>query len=102
MGDWQHYLIKGQQFLGNYLPLKNPVLILSVLLLIILFSPLLSKRFRIPGIIGLIISGILIGPHSFHIIESTTSFGRNRGSKRRTDAFKNRVALYHVSGRTRN
>lgn len=74
MGDWQHYLIKVQQFLGNYLPLKNPVLILSVLLLIILFSPLLSKRFRIPGIIGLIISGILIGPHSFHIIESTTSF----------------------------
>lgn len=61
-------------FFNQYLPLKNPVLILAITLLIILFSPLLFRRFRVPGIIGLIISGIIIGPHSFHIIESTNSF----------------------------
>lgn len=72
--DFYSYLLKLQHFLNHYLPVKNPVLILALTLLIILFSPLLFRRFRIPGIIGLIISGILIGPNSLHIIESTNSF----------------------------
>lgn len=72
--DLYSYLQKLQHFLNHYLPVKNPVLILALTLLIILFSPLLFRRFRIPGIIGLIISGILIGPNSLHIIESTNSF----------------------------
>jgi Kef-type K+ transport system membrane component KefB len=74
MGVFYEYLFKLNSFLNHYLPLKNPVLILAITLLIILFSPLLFRRFRVPGIIGLIISGIIIGPHSFHIIESTNSF----------------------------
>jgi Kef-type K+ transport system membrane component KefB len=74
MSLMQDYLFRLNHFFNNYLPLKNPVLILALTLLIILFSPLLFKRFRIPGIIGLIISGIIIGPHSLHIIESTNSF----------------------------
>ena len=61
-------------FFGHYLPVKNPVLILSLTLLIILFAPLILKRFRIPGIIGLIIAGVIIGPNTLHIIEKTTSF----------------------------
>ncbi len=68
------YFFKLNDFFNQYLPLKNPVLILAITLLIILFSPLLFRRFRIPGIIGLIISGIIIGPKCFHIIESTNSF----------------------------
>ncbi|MDY0313544.1 MAG: cation:proton antiporter [Bacteroidales bacterium] len=52
------------------LPLHNPILVFSVILLIILLSPILLQRFKIPGIIGLIISGIIIGPYGFHIIES--------------------------------
>lgn len=74
MDTFLSYLQNLQNFLNHYLPVKNPVLILALTLLIILFSPLLFRRFRIPGIIGLIISGILIGPHSLHIIESTNSF----------------------------
>jgi Kef-type K+ transport system membrane component KefB/nucleotide-binding universal stress UspA family protein len=70
----QDYLFKLNHFFNQYLPLKNPVLILALTLLIILFAPLLFKRFRIPGIIGLILAGIFIGPHCFHIIESTNSF----------------------------
>jgi len=50
------------------LPLTNPVLVFSLLLFIILLSPILLRRFRIPGIIGLIISGLLIGPHAFGLI----------------------------------
>ena len=61
-------------FFNQYLPLKNSVLILALILLIILFSPLLFKRFRVPGIIGLILSGVIIGPNFLHLIESTNSF----------------------------
>ncbi len=74
MHSFSDYFLRLQHFFDHYLPVKNPVLILAVTLLIILFSPLLFRRFRIPGIIGLIIAGVLIGPHSFHIIESTNSF----------------------------
>lgn len=61
-------------FFDNYLPVKNPVLILALTLLIILFSPLILKRLHIPGIIGLIIAGVVIGPNTLHIIEESTSF----------------------------
>ena len=74
MNSLQENLYKLSHFFNAYLPLKNPVLILALTLLIILFSPLLFRRFRIPGIIGLIIAGIFIGPNCFHIIESTNSF----------------------------
>ncbi len=62
------------EFFSHYLPVKNPVLILALTLLIILFAPLVLKRFRIPGIIGLIIAGVIIGPNTLHIIEKSTSF----------------------------
>ncbi|MFZ2899084.1 MAG: cation:proton antiporter [Saprospiraceae bacterium] len=55
------------------LPLKNPVLVFSLVLLIILLSPLLLKRINIPGIIGLIISGVIIGPHGFNILEKNSA-----------------------------
>lgn len=51
------------------LPFRNPVLIFSLILGIILLAPILLQRIRIPGIIGLIISGILIGPEGFNILE---------------------------------
>ena len=62
------------ELFSSYLPVKNPVLILALTLLIILFAPLFLKRLRIPGIIGLIIAGVIIGPNTLHIIEKSTSF----------------------------
>lgn len=67
-------LLAIKDFFNQYLPVTNPVLILSLTLLIILFAPLILKRFRIPGIIGLIIAGVIIGPNTLHIIEKSTSF----------------------------
>jgi Kef-type K+ transport system membrane component KefB len=55
------------------LPLHNPVLIFSLILLIILLSPLLLKRINIPSIIGLIISGVIIGPHGLNILEKNSA-----------------------------
>jgi Kef-type K+ transport system membrane component KefB len=50
------------------LPLKSPVLIFSLVLFIILFAPLLLARLRIPGIIGLILAGVAIGPNGFNLL----------------------------------
>jgi Kef-type K+ transport system membrane component KefB len=74
MGSLREQINRLDVFFSQYLPLHNSVLILAVLLLIILFAPLLFRRFRIPGIIGLILAGVFIGPKCFHIIESTSSF----------------------------
>lgn len=50
------------------LPLKNPVIIFSLVLFIILFAPILFNRIKIPHIIGLIIAGIVIGPYGFNLL----------------------------------
>jgi len=55
------------------LPLGNPVLIFSLILFIILLSPILLRRLNIPGIIGLIIAGVIIGPHGFNILEKNSA-----------------------------
>jgi Kef-type K+ transport system membrane component KefB len=49
--------------------LDNPVFMFTIVLLIILLSPLLLKKLRIPGIIGLIISGVIFGPYGLNLIE---------------------------------
>lgn len=68
MNEFFHHLI--EEFT---LPLRNPVLIFSLILLIILLSPILLRRLKIPGIIGLIISGVLIGPHGLYILEKNSA-----------------------------
>lgn len=55
------------------LPLGNPVLIFSLILFIILLSPILLRRLNIPGIIGLIIAGVVIGPHGFNILAKNSA-----------------------------
>ena len=55
------------------LPLGNPVLIFSLILLIILLSPILLRKLNIPGIIGLIISGVVIGPYGLNILEKNSA-----------------------------
>ncbi len=52
-------------------PLQNPVLIFSLLLFIILLAPILVKRIKIPGIIGLILAGVAVGPHGFNLLAKT-------------------------------
>ncbi len=56
-----------------HLPFTNPVAIFALVLLIILFSPIVLKRFKIPGIVGMIISGIIIGPKGLNLIPYDSS-----------------------------
>jgi Kef-type K+ transport system membrane component KefB/nucleotide-binding universal stress UspA family protein len=50
------------------LPLKNPVLLFSLILFIILFAPIILNKLKIPHLIGLIIAGAIIGPHGFNLM----------------------------------
>lgn len=55
------------------LPLENLILIFSLILFIILLSPILLRKLNISGIIGLIIAGVVIGPHGFGILEKSSA-----------------------------
>lgn len=55
------------------LPLANPVLVFTLILLIILVSPILLRRLNIPGIIILILSGVLIGPHGLNLLAKNSA-----------------------------
>ncbi|HET7361364.1 MAG TPA: cation:proton antiporter, partial [Salinimicrobium sp.] len=55
------------------IPFTNPILVFSLILLIILVAPILLKRIRVPGIIVLILSGVVIGPYGFNLIENNSA-----------------------------
>lgn len=55
------------------LPLTNPVLIFSVILFIILFSPIFLNRISIPPLVGLIIAGAVFGPNGLNLIARDSS-----------------------------
>lgn len=55
------------------LPLKNPVIIFSVVLFIILFAPIVFNRIKVPHIIGLIISGMIVGPYGLNLLSRDSS-----------------------------
>jgi Kef-type K+ transport system membrane component KefB len=48
--------------------LNKPVGFFLIVMTIILFTPLLSERVRLPGIIGIIIGGMLMGPHGLGLL----------------------------------
>ena len=48
---------------------EKPVGFFLIIMAIILITPLLSEKLKLPGIIGIIIGGMLIGPHGFGLLE---------------------------------
>ena len=60
--------------LMTYFPITDPTWIFFVVLGVILFAPMLLERLRIPSIVGMILAGIIIGPHGLHLLERDDSF----------------------------
>ena len=54
------------------LPLTDPGAVFAVLFLLVLLGPLLADRFRLPGIIGLVVGGMVVGPNVTGIIDQNT------------------------------
>ncbi len=51
------------------LPFSDPVLIFALVMLIILIAPIIFKRFKIPGIVGLILAGAVVGPSMLGLLD---------------------------------
>ncbi|MFN3608434.1 MAG: cation:proton antiporter [Hyphomonas sp.] len=56
------------------LTVKDPVMIFAIVAALILFAPIVLGRWRLPGMIGLLISGALLGPNGIGLLERDTSF----------------------------
>lgn len=55
-------------------PLSDPLQIFLLTLLVVLLAPLIFRIFRIPGIVGLILSGIIVGPHGLNLLSPDVNF----------------------------
>ncbi|WP_311155650.1 cation:proton antiporter [Prevotella histicola] len=60
--------------LAQYFPITDPTLIFFVVLLMILLSPIIMGRLRIPHIIGMVLAGVIVGKYGLNILERDASF----------------------------
>lgn len=58
-----------KEFLGIDIPFEDPVLIFALVMVIILVAPLVFRKLKIPGLVGLILSGTVVGPGMLGLIE---------------------------------
>ena len=54
--------------------IRSPILMFSFMMFVILFAPLIFARLRMPGIVGLIIAGIAIGPYGLGMLRPEGAF----------------------------
>ena len=55
------------------LPLTDPVLKFMVILLVILMVPIISEKLKLPHLLGMIVSGIVIGPFGLNLLARDSS-----------------------------
>lgn len=60
--------------IAQYFPITDPTLIFFVVLLVILLSPIIMGRLRIPHIIGMVLAGVLVGEYGLNILKRDASF----------------------------
>ncbi len=60
--------------LSQYFPIADPTLIFFGVLLMILISPIIMGRLRIPHIIGMVLAGVIVGKYGLNILERDASF----------------------------
>jgi Kef-type K+ transport system membrane component KefB len=60
--------------LSDYLPITQPVTIFAIVAGLILLAPIVLGRWRLPGMIGLLIAGAVLGPNAIGVLDRDTSF----------------------------
>jgi len=61
------------KFLDKFqFPITDPVLTFLLIFIIIFLGPRILKRIRIPGIVGFILAGVLLGPHGLNVVSDGT------------------------------
>jgi len=59
---------------GGGLEIHDPVLIFALAMALMLVAPMLFRRLRLPGIVGLILAGFMVGPHGFGFLTRDGTF----------------------------
>jgi Kef-type K+ transport system membrane component KefB/nucleotide-binding universal stress UspA family protein len=49
---------------------KEPIVTFAVLLLVILVVPILFERLRLPGLVGLVFAGVVLGPSGWNLLDT--------------------------------
>ncbi len=60
--------------IASIFPITDPTWIFFLVLCIILFAPILLNRLRIPHIVGMLLAGVLVGPHGLDLLQRDSSF----------------------------
>lgn len=55
------------------LPVRDPVVVFAVVLCVMLFLPLIFDKLHVPGILGIIVAGIILGPNGLQILAKDSS-----------------------------
>ncbi|MDP2716602.1 cation:proton antiporter [Rheinheimera sp.] len=58
----------------EFFPITNPVIVFALVASLILLCPLLLARYRLPGMLGLLFAGALLGPNALHVLARDQSF----------------------------
>lgn len=51
---------------------REPIFPLAILLVVILVVPTLFERLRLPGLVGLLAAGVVLGPHGWNILQTNS------------------------------
>lgn len=56
------------------LPVQDPILVFALTMSIFLLAPFILERYALPGIVGILVLGAIVGPNGFGILERTQLF----------------------------
>ena len=56
------------------LPINDPVLVFAAVVMLILLAPIVMGRWRMPGMIGLLLAGAMLGPNALGVLARDQSF----------------------------
>jgi Kef-type K+ transport system membrane component KefB len=71
---WRRNTAEKETGMENTLPITDPVLIFAIVSGLILLAPIVLGRWRLPGMIGLLIAGAVLGPNGFGVLARDMSF----------------------------
>jgi len=60
--------------MSDLLPVTDPVLVFALVALLILLAPIVMARWRLPGTIGLLLAGAILGPNALGVLARDQSF----------------------------
>ncbi|MGH7998861.1 MAG: cation:proton antiporter, partial [Brasilonema sp.] len=52
---------------------KEPIVPFAILLVVILVVPILFERLQLPGLVGLLVSGVVLGPYGWNLLQTESA-----------------------------